>query len=54
MDFDIVPAALPGGGEEEEEEEEILRFLREFFLPQEPCARALDLCPHGYRWNSIL
>ncbi len=52
MDFDIVPAAVTG--RRGEEEEEILRFLREFFLPQEPCARALGLCPHGYRWNFIL
>ncbi len=29
--------------------EDILEFLRENFFPFEPCAKALDLCPHGYR-----
>ncbi len=27
----------------------VLEFLREYFYPNEPCAKALDLCPHGYR-----
>ena len=27
---------------------DVLFFLREYFFPNEPCARALDLCPHGY------
>ncbi|TRY80924.1 hypothetical protein TCAL_12539 [Tigriopus californicus] len=26
----------------------VLIFLREHFFPNEPCAKALDLCPHGY------
>ena len=26
-----------------------LDFLREYFLPTEPCAKALDLCPLGYK-----
>ena len=24
-------------------------FLRENFFPEEPCAKAIDLCPLGYR-----
>ena len=26
-----------------------IEFLRENFFPNEPCAKALDLCPLGYR-----
>lgn len=29
--------------------DEALEFLREHFFPHEPCARAIDLCAHGYR-----
>jgi hypothetical protein len=26
-----------------------IEFLRENFFPEEPCAKAIDLCPLGYR-----
>ena len=29
--------------------EHALEFLRQNFYPYEPCAKALDLCPVGYR-----
>jgi len=33
---------------------EVMTFLREYFLPEEPCAKALSLCPHGYRLKKTI
>jgi hypothetical protein len=29
--------------------DDAIEFLRENFFPNEPCAKAIDLCPLGYR-----
>ena len=37
----------------EENSEEILKFLRNHFFPNEPCAKAINLCPLGYRMDAV-
>ena len=37
----------------EEHSEDVLDFLREHFFPNEPCAKAIDLCPLGYRMEAV-
>ena len=33
----------------EDNKQEVLKFLRHNFFPNEPCAKALNLCPLGYQ-----
>ena len=41
--FDIVPL-------KEDFFDAAIEFLRENFFPEEPCAKAIQLCPLGYRY----
>ncbi len=43
LKYEVSPVA-------DNDHDEVLIFLREYFFPQEPCAKAIDLCPHGYRF----